>query len=389
MSKPVPAIAPDELAARLDRGEALQVLDVRATDRVHRGHIALGQALDFHALPNSRLFALPSLADLGIDAGRPVAVVCGHGNSSQRTTSFLRERGIEAYSVRGGMAAWETVYVARALTPTATIDRAVQLDRVGKGALSYVLVSDQAAVVVDPGRHLERYETVLQETHARPVAIIDTHMHADYLSGARAAAARWNVPYYVHPADAVSPFDPKGLPDGRNAAGRLTYQPLTDGARVPFGRAALRVEHTPGHTLGSVSLHSGDGLALTGDFVFVQSIGRPDLGGQANEWAQQLWTSLERARRAWPGDLLVLPAHYAAEVERRADRTVGARWDVISATNAALALKTEREFLAWVADHRATPPEAYRTIKEANLGLVDVTEADAERLETGPNACAV
>lgn len=381
MSKPVPAIAPDELAARLDRGEAVQVLDVRASDKVDRGHIALGQALDFHALPNSRLFALPSLNDLGIDVSRPVAVVCNHGNSSQRTTSFLRERGIEAYSVQGGMAAWETVYVARALTPTATIDHALQLDRVGKGALSYVLVSDHAAVVVDPGRHLERYEAVLQETGARPLAVIDTHMHADYLSGARAAAARWNVPYYVHPADAVSPFD--------RAAGRLTFQPLTDGARVSFGRAALRVEHTPGHTLGSVTLCSDDGLALTGDFVFVQSVGRPDLGGQANEWAQQLWTSLERARRTWPGDLLVLPAHYASEVERRADRTVAARWDVITATNPALALRTREEFLSWVAAHRATPPSVYRTIKEANLGLAEVNEQEAETLESGPNVCAI
>jgi glyoxylase-like metal-dependent hydrolase (beta-lactamase superfamily II) len=252
---------------------------------------------------------------------------------------------------------------------------------VGKGALSYVLVSDRAAVVVDPGRHLERYDAVLKELGARPIAVIDTHMHADYLSGARAAATRWSVPYYVHPADAVSPFD--------GTAGRLTYQPLTDGARVPFGRAALRVEHTPGHTLGSVTLLSDDGLALTGDFVFVQSVGRPDLGGQATEWAQHLWTSLDRVRGSWPGSLLVLPAHYAAEVERRADRTVAARWDVVTATNPALALKTQAEFLAWVADHQATPPAAYRTIKEANLGRVEVGEHEAETLESGPNVCAI
>ncbi len=381
MSKPIPAITPDELAVRLDRGEHLQVLDIRSADRVKRGHISLGQALDFHTLQSSKLLALPSLEDLGIDAGRPVAVVCGHGNSSQRATSFLRAHGVEAYSVRGGMAAWETVYVARPLAATPSIDRAVQLDRVGKGALSYVLASGAAAVVVDPGRHVDRYDQLLTELGVRPVAVIDTHMHADYLSGARAAAARWSVPYHVHAADAVSPFD--GTP------GRITYSALKDGDRIAFGRAALRVTHTPGHTLGSVTLLSDDGLALTGDFVFVQSVGRPDLGGQAKAWAQDLWRSLERARASWPRDVLILPAHYAAEVERRADRTVAARWDVITATNAALALRTEAEFLAWVESHKATPPEAYRTIKEANLGLVEVSEHDAEALETGPNVCAV
>ena len=381
MSKTIPAITPDELAVRLDHGEDLQVLDIRSADRVKRGHIGLGQALEFHTLQSSKLLALPSLEDLGIDTGRPVAVVCGHGNSSQRATSFLRAHGVEAYSVRGGMAAWETVYVARPLAATASIDRAVQLDRVGKGALSYVLASGSAAAVVDPGRHLERYDAVLQELGAHPVAVIDTHMHADYLSGGRAAAARWNVPYHVHAADAVSPFD--GTP------GRFTYSGLKDGDRISFGRATLRVTHTPGHTLGSVTLMSSDGFAFTGDFVFVQSVGRPDLGGQPKAWAKDLWRSLERARADWPGDALILPAHYAAEVERRADRTVAARWDVITATNPALALRSEAEFLAWVENHKATPPAEYRTIKEANLGLVEIAENDAESLESGPNVCAV
>lgn len=381
MMQPVPTIAPDELALRLDAGEPLQVLDVRSADRVAKGHIGLGQALAFHALPNSRLLALRSLDGLGLDSRRPVAVVCGHGNSSQRAALFLRAHGLEAYSVRGGMAAWEAVYVPRSLAATPTVERVAQLDRVGKGALSYVLVSAGEAVVVDAGRHVDRYEAVLAELGARPVAVIDTHAHADYLSGGRAAAARWRVPYRLHAGDAVSPFD------GTPAA--FTYAAMADGERIRFGRAALRVSHTPGHTLGSVTLFSDDGLALSGDFVFVQSIGRPDLGGQAEAWAQDLWVSLEHARREWRGEVLVLPAHYATETERRADRVVGARWDVITATNPALALGTREAFLAWIAAHHATPPTAYRTIKLANLGLVELSEAQAETVESGPNLCAV
>jgi glyoxylase-like metal-dependent hydrolase (beta-lactamase superfamily II) len=211
--------------------------------------------------------------------------------------------------------------------------------------------------------------------------VVDTHIHADYLSGARAAAARWRVPYFLHADDAVSPYDQK--------PGRLTYHALRDGDTIAFGRATLRAAHVPGHTLGSIALLADDGLALTGDFLFVTSVGRPDLAGLSESWAKLLWQSLERARQTWPGDLLVLPAHYGSEAERRADRAVAARFDVISATNEAAAIQDERVFLKWIADRQTAFPDAYRTIKEANLGLVDLSDADAELAESGPNQCAV
>jgi glyoxylase-like metal-dependent hydrolase (beta-lactamase superfamily II)/rhodanese-related sulfurtransferase len=378
---PLPQIPPQELAERLDRGESFQVLDVRAPEKVERGHIEMGAELDFHALPNSKILALPDVKQLHLDATRPVAVVCGHGNSSKKATAFLRERGYEAYSVIGGMAAWETVYVARRLSPTPSLSHVVQLDRVGKRALSYVLVSDGDAVVVDPGRHVERYDALLAELKATPAAVVDTHIHADYLSGAGAAAARWHVPYFLHPDDAVSPYDSR--------PGKLSYQPLGDGDTIVFGRATLRAVHVPGHTLGSVALIADDGLALTGDFLFVRSVGRPDLAGHSASWAKLLWHSLERVRQTWTGELLVLPAHYASEDERRADRAIAARFDVIAATNVAAAIQDEPTFLRWIADNSSTFPEAYRTIKESNLGLVDLSDADAEVLEAGPNQCAV
>lgn len=381
MGQPLAQMPPQELAERLDRGESLQVLDVRAPEKVDRGHIALGSELDFRAAPNSQLFGMPDVGALQLDARRPIAVICGHGNSSKKATAFLRERGYEAYSVIGGMAAWETVYVARRLSPTPSLAHVVQLDRVGKGALSYVLVSDGDAVIIDPGRHVERYDALLEQLGATPAAVVDTHIHADYLSGARTAAARWQVPYFLHPADAVSPYD--------QTAGRLTFQPLGDGDTIAFGRATLRAAHVPGHTLGSVALFADDGLALTGDFLFVHSIGRPDLAGHSESWAKLLWQSLERVRQSWAGDLLVLPAHYASESERRADRAVAARFDVIAATNAAASIQDERTFLQWIADHTTSFPDAYRTIKEANLGLADPSNADAEILESGPNQCAI
>jgi glyoxylase-like metal-dependent hydrolase (beta-lactamase superfamily II) len=377
----VPRIPAADLARRLDRGDRVQLLDIRTPERVARGRVTLGATLDFRTLPASAMYQLPTLESLRLDPTAPVAVMCGHGNSSQQATQYLRERGFDAFSVTGGMAAWDTVYLPRRLAPTAALPHVVQLDRVGKGALSYVLASDGDAVVVDPGRHLEPYETLLRALDATPAAVIDTHMHADYLSGARAAARRWQVPYFLHPDDARSPYD--------GAKGRVQYHPLGDGDTIAFGRATLVAAHVPGHTLGSLALLADGALALTGDFLFVRSVGRPDLGGQRDAWAARLWDSLERVRQTWAGDLLILPAHYTSETERRADRSVAARFDVIAATNEAAAIRERRAFLSWVMDHTTVAPESYRTIKLANLGLVEVSDSDAETLEFGPNQCAV
>src|SRR2546425_274555 len=147
-SPALPQMSPDELAQRLD---------IRASERVAQGAVSLGPTLDFRAFPASQMYALPRLDPLALDPGRPVAVMCGHGNSSRQATLFLRAQGFDAYSVTGGMAAWGTGYLPRFLTPTPSVQRVVQLDRVGQGALSYGLVSDGDAVVVDPGRRLERY----------------------------------------------------------------------------------------------------------------------------------------------------------------------------------------------------------------------------------------
>src|SRR5712692_6007413 len=117
-----PLLAPDELARRLDRGDPVQLLDVRSPERVAQAHVTLGATLDFRALPGSELQRLESLDGLGLDPKTPVAVICGHGNSSQPAAALLRRRGFDAYSVEGGMAAWERVYLPRRLAPTPTLE---------------------------------------------------------------------------------------------------------------------------------------------------------------------------------------------------------------------------------------------------------------------------
>src|SRR2546425_6464562 len=93
----VPLIPAAELARRLDQGEQVQLLDIRSAERVAQGRVTLGATLDFRALAASQLYQLATLDPLGLDPATPVAVICGHGNSSTQATRFLRERGFEAY----------------------------------------------------------------------------------------------------------------------------------------------------------------------------------------------------------------------------------------------------------------------------------------------------
>ena len=377
----VPEIAPADLARAIERGEPVQIVDVRAPERVRAGRLDLVPDARFFNIRGSELAARTSLEGTGIDPSNPVAVVCGFGNDSRRLANHLGTLGCEARSLAGGLSAWMRLAMPRVLDPPPGLDHLVQLDRLGKGALGYLLVSDGEALVVDPPLDASVYLEEAAARGAEVVGVADTHVHADYISGAPRLSQSLGVPYYLHAADSAYAYD--GTP------GRLRFRPIGDGDVVRVGRCAVRVCHTPGHTEGSVTYLVGDDVALTGDFLFVASIGRPDLAGKVAEWTERLWESVERARREWAPSVRVLPAHYAGESERRADRSVGEPFARLLQTNPSLQFATREAFGDWVRSLTAPFPEAYRTIKAVNVGLVEVDDRQAEELEIGRNECAL
>jgi glyoxylase-like metal-dependent hydrolase (beta-lactamase superfamily II) len=311
----------------------------------------------------------------------PIAVVCGRGNSSRQVAHHLNELGYSARSLRGGMAAWGDAVVSRVLAPPDGFDHWIQFDRIAKGSVGYLVASAGKAFVVDPPRKWQPYADLARERGLEIIGVGDTHAHADYISGGPSMAKSLRIPYHLHPADAILPYD--GSP------ATIPYAPLGDGQRLAVGSAELVIDHTPGHTLGSVCFRAGDRAVLTGDFVFVRSIGRPDLGGKADEWTPILWKSLERARAAWNPDCIVYPAHYASDAEREKDKSVGRPWGSLEPANEPLRLRSEPEFVSWVMKKVGASPEAYRKIKAVNLGLLQVWEMEAQELETGKNECAL
>lgn len=377
----IPELTTAELVATLeaaDEATAPQVLDVRAPERAGRDAI---EAPRYFNVPGSRVLPLADAAVLGLDRARPVVVVCDRGMSSRPVAQHLLRQGFDARSLAHGMLGWRLATVRRPVHGLEGLDRLVQIDRIGKGALGYFAERRGEALVVDPGRDLAPYEELLRESGARLVAVIDTHCHADYLSGGPALAAAHRVPYLLHPADAVDPYA------GRPA--RIDFTPLRGGDTVAIGDARFTVEHLPGHTEGSLVLRLGEELALTGDLLFVASVGRPDLGGQTASWTAALWQSLESVRQRFGGDLRLFPAHYGSTGERAPTRVVEARMADLAACNPPFAIADASEFSAWISARAGEFPAEYRTIKLANLGLVDLPADLADELEAGKNRCAL
>jgi hydroxyacylglutathione hydrolase len=151
----------------------------------------------------------------------------------------------------------------------------------------------QACVVVDPGQDaVEPLERVLAEHRLTPVAVLLTHGHFDHTFSVAPVCDGHDVPAFIHPEDRAMLADPmKGLSREALAffGGRLELReprevrPLDDGAALELAGLALRVDHTPGHTRGSVvfstATEEGDEVILAGDTLFAGSIGRTDLPG--------------------------------------------------------------------------------------------------------------
>jgi glyoxylase-like metal-dependent hydrolase (beta-lactamase superfamily II) len=371
-------ITPTELADSLEGGENIQVLDVRAAHRLASGTV---EAPRFLNTVGSVIMNLDDPTEVGIDREARVAVVCGHGNASLAVASHLINQGFQALSLQGGMAAWTDLLRERALPTPAGFDRLIQFDRIGKGALGYLVVSGGEALAVDPSRDWKAWARAAEAAGARLVGVADTHIHADYISGGPALSAALSVPYYLHPADAVYPYD--GTP------GVIEFTPVGDGDTISVGEAVVTIHHTPGHTTGSLCFALGDEAVLTGDFLFVASIGRPDLAGCTEEWTGDLWNSLNGARDTWPRQAFAYPAHYTSDNERNPDLSVGRRLATLFEENPPLGIMDEAEFRAYVNKGVSTPPEAYPKIKAINIGIVSVTPEEVEILEAGKSECAL
>jgi hydroxyacylglutathione hydrolase len=162
------------------------------------------------------------------------------------------------------------------------------------------------AAVVDPQNgDLDSYIKFAAAKGMRITHVIDTHVHADHISGGRALAERTGGVYALHESAPVA----------------FPFFPLRDGQEIGLGNVTAKVLHTPGHTPESICLLVTDTtrgaepwFVLTGDTLFVGSVGRPDLSDRVEQGARDLYRSLQRRIISLPDDLEVYPGHFSGSV---------------------------------------------------------------------------
>ena len=229
------------------------------------------------------------------------------------------------------------------------------------------------AIVIDPGRDIDQYLEAAALEGMTVVAAADTHIHADYVSGAREHADQHNAKLYL---------SDEGPQEWKyHYADQYAHELLKDGDSFSIGNISFEVIHTPGHTPESVSFvltDRGGGAnqpmgIFTGDFVFVGSIGRPDLleeaagiAGTAEPGARDLFQSIARFRDL-PDYLQVWPAHGAGSACGKGlgsipSSTVGYE----KMFNPALQYEDEQEFVDYILSEQPEAPKYFALMKRVN-----------------------
>lgn len=353
-----------ELASRIGTELAPMVVDVRDRDEYVKWHINDSTNIPLDEL-EARVDEIPDEAE--------VVVLCAQGIRSERGSEILGAAGKRPIVLEGGMDAWGSVYDSVRLDLGDVV--VVQVRRRGKGCLSYLIGSGNEAFVVDPSTNINIYTELAGANGWKVTRVFDTHLHADHVSGARSLSALTGATLHLNPADHFE-FD---------------FNPIRDGDHFEFlNGVELNVvtSWTPGHTQGSTIYAVAGRVVLTGDTLFVDGVGRPDLADRAEEFSFNLYNSLHDRVFGFRDDMIVLPGHSGDRVLVLPDAMVSATMGELRTTLSVLELERE-DFVDWASTRSVEPPPSHVPIIEANMGLRNLADSQIHELELGPNRCSL
>ena len=376
----VESVDPEALKDRIDAGEDLTLLDVRMQSEYEEWRID-GETVTSINVPYFEFLD----DDIGEDVleripdDREVTVLCAKGGASEYVAGTLAERGYDVDHLEDGMNGWASIYEAVEVTGYDGAGTLLQYQRPSSGCLGYLVYDDGEAAVIDPLRAFtDRYLDDADELGVDLRYALDTHIHADHISGIRD----------LDDAGVEGIIPEAAVDRGVTYADDLTT--AADGDSVQVGDATIDVVHTPGHTTGMTSYLVDDSLLATGDGLFVESVARPDLeeGDEgAPDAARMLYGSLQERVLTLPDDTLIGGAHFSDAAVPAADGTYTAPVGDLVAEMDALTMD-EDEFVELILSDMPPRPANYEDIIATNLGQNPVDDEEAFTLELGPNNCA-
>ena len=361
----------DRLLTAPQQGDDL-ILDTRDRDVAARWHPE-GPGARYLNVPYDEFEADQdaAVAQMPENAGS-VHVLCARGISAVDIAEILRERGVHAGIVGGGMAAWARYHRIVRVSASHEPFAIYQIVRPAKGCLSYLVVSGKQALAIDCTRFTDVYSELCERLGAKLIGVADTHLHADHVSGSSKLSSG-AAPYYLSDEDAVG------------GSLRRDSVPRT----IEVGETPIRVVSlpVPGHTLGSTAFCVGDRYLVSGDTLLPNGVGRPDLGNRALEWTEYLYESLTGVLAKCDPSTVALPAHAGSVSDYGSDgaciRKLG---DLLAAQLSADRAAFVERVSSAVA--KTSQPAEYAEIRRVNLGA-DASEQRVAELETGVNQCAL
>jgi rhodanese-related sulfurtransferase len=211
----------------LAQGRPVTVLDIRSDE--DRGQWTIPGSVHINAYDALRKGEPGPLLDAVLPPDRPVVTVCNAGRMSEKAADVLTARGIEVLSLTGGMKAWSMAWNSAEVPLTDSATRVIQIRRTGKGCLSYLIVSNGEAAVIDASVGSEVYTNLANEHGGRIRWVLETHIHADHLSRARQLADEQGAPLVLPAQDRV----------------RFPFTAISDGDQLRVGAGTLTAMHTP------------------------------------------------------------------------------------------------------------------------------------------------
>jgi glyoxylase-like metal-dependent hydrolase (beta-lactamase superfamily II) len=372
----IKAMNSQEVTKKVFNNEELFILDVRNEDAFQDWKIE-GENFEYLNVPYFDLLdGVEEIMDK-LAADKDILVVCAKEGSSVMVAEMLSDEGLTVSYLEGGMKAWSEHLEPVKVGDLKNGGELYQFVRIGKGCLSYMVVSNGEAAIIDSTRMADVYIQFAKSINADITHVFDTHLHADHISGGRIISEKTGATYWLPPKDAEEVT--------------FSYAALEDGNEVKLGNTTINIHalYSPGHTIGSTSFVVDEQYLMTGDILFIDSIGRPDLAGLADDWVGDLRETLYTRYKELSDNLVVLPAHFMIIDELNEDGSVSEKLGVLFAKNHGLNIENEAEFRALVTENLPPQPNAYQEIRKTNMGKITPDNDEQREMEIGPNRCAV